>query len=240
MDDTESDLAETVEELTDTLVDLRKELREPPSGPFGIPRPPRPDELLYVTERYTIPALISLFETSIKTLELLASTIRLIEGRPGDQRVTGDRTAAEGRKQVDRLASASRTTLEKLDDALADLQDAAKGGSADDPEVQRLLDEARELRKEVDERLASAIGERSTSTTDPDPINIDVREKTDDAEEPNENEENADETVDVESELESIKRDAADTTSDDETGDKTTDDASDDESSDDPSDDSSS
>lgn len=205
MNDTEPDLEESVAELADVLGDLRDELQKPPTGPFGIPRPPRPGELLTVTERYTIPALISLFETSIRLLELLAATIRLVEGRPldGTHEDIGNRTAAEGRKQLDRLAGASRTTLGKLDDALSDLQSAAEDSPPDNPEVQRLLEEARELRAEVDNHLAATIDEEPSDDV-VEPIGIAVREDS-----RNDSDENEDETPgDIEAELESLKEDA--------------------------------
>lgn len=159
MDDTE-DLEASVRELSETLEQLRSELREPPRGPLGLPRPPSPGELLRFTEEYTIPALISLLETNIRLLELLAGAIRVADGRPLEG---SDAFADAGRRSLDYvdegregLAAASRETLRRLDDALAELQEAAAGGAPDDPAVQDLLTEARSLRTEVDERLAAA------------------------------------------------------------------------------------
>lgn len=161
MDETE-DLEASVRELSATLEELRSELREPPTGPLGLPRPPTPAELLRLTEQYTIPAVISVLETNIRLLELLAAALRVADGRPLDG-AGSDALADAGRRSLsyveegrEGLAAASRATLERLDDALADLQAAAEGGEPDDPEIQRLLARARDLRSEIDERLAAA------------------------------------------------------------------------------------
>jgi hypothetical protein len=169
MDDTEN-LEASARELSETLEQLRSELREPPRGPLGLPRPPSPGELLRFTEEYTIPALISLLETNIRLLELLAGAIRVADGRPLEG---SDALADAGRRSLgyvdegrEGLAAASRETLRRLDDALADLQEAAAGGSPTDPAVQDLLTEARTLRAEVDERLAAAESRDAETTGD--------------------------------------------------------------------------
>lgn len=208
MDDRDRELATTVEDLAETLEDLRAELREPPRGPMGLPRPPTPGEFLRFTERYTIPAMISLLEASIRTLELLAAAIRVADGRPldGDGTVRREATAAG----TDRIAAASRRTLSTLDDALADLQSAAAAGEPESPELQRLLSEARQLRAEVDDRLAEATSaEPPTAAGDPEPVNIEVTGGDDDAGPTDDGDRAADDEgvdVDVDRELESIKR----------------------------------
>lgn len=170
MDDSQRDLEAAVEELSETLRELRAELREPPTGPLGMPRPPTPGEFLRFTEQYTLPALISLLETAIRTLELLGASIRLLEDEPVvDDRPTGSR--ADVRKRRGRVAAVGRTTLEALDEALAELQAAAPSGQPMGPEVQRLLAEARDLGAEVDARLAEA----TTDRTDEDVHEIDVQ-----------------------------------------------------------------
>ena len=183
MDQREEELSAAIEELTATLRELRAELDDPPRGPFGLPRPPTPGELLRFTEQYTIPTLIALFESAIRTLELLAAAIRLADGRP----LGTDRTS--------RLADTSRATLRTLDEALVDLQNAVEGGEPSNPELRRMLEQARELRTEVDERLAAATAEHedtSESTTVP----VDRSdEATDDGVD-----------VNVDAELESIRR----------------------------------
>jgi len=174
--DESDDLEAAVRELSDTLEQLRTELRQPPTGPLGLPRPPSPGELLRFTEEYTIPALVSLLETSIRVLELLAAAIRVADGRSLDGAVeegvagVGERSLEYVGDGTEGLAAASRATLERLDDALAELQEAAEGGRPDDPEVQSLLADARELRAEIDGRLAEAASDaEAESPADRDP-----------------------------------------------------------------------
>lgn len=215
MDDREHELEETVDDLAETLESLREELREPPRGPLGLPRPPTPREFLRFTEQYSIPALISLLETSIHTLELLAAAIRVADGRPldGDPSLRREATAVG----TDRVTAASRRTLAALDDALAELQSAAAGGEPDSPELQRLLSDARDLRSEVDERLADATRTRETEATtrgDDEPVNIEVEGGDDEA--PGDVADAASDApdrdvgIDVDSELETIKRELDD------------------------------
>lgn len=165
MDDRERDLADATAELSDTLETLRTELREPARGPLGLPRPPRPSELIQFTEQYTIPTIIAILETSIKVLELLAAGLRVADGRPldaaggsSDRRPGAETLDAVGRAGRDQLARTSRETLRRLDEALAELQSAAAGDPSN-PELRELLDEARKLRAEVDERLSDAVAE---------------------------------------------------------------------------------
>lgn len=163
MDDRERELTEATAELSETLKALRSELQEPPRGPLGLPRPPSPGEILRFTEQYTIPATIALLEAAIRSLELLAAALRVADGRPIEAASGGTRSET---LTGDRLAATSRETLRRLDGALAELQSAARGDPSN-PEVQRLLEEARGLRAEVDDRLSEAIeGDTSQSERD--------------------------------------------------------------------------
>lgn len=191
MDDRERELAEVTAELSETLESLRAELQEPPEGPLGLPRPPTPRELLRFTEQYTIPTTIALLEAAIRSLELLAAALRVADGRPVDAVSDGSQTTLSGAGRG-RIASASRETLRTLDDALADLQSAARGDPSN-PEVRRLLKEARELGSEVDARLAKAADDAGPSEREP----IDRSEETGDRDEVE---------IDVDEELASIKR----------------------------------
>jgi len=190
MEDTD-ELEASVRELSRTLEELQAELRRPPTGPLGLPRPPKPGELLRFTEQYTVPALISLLETNIRLLELLAAAIRVADGRPLDGPGEGGLVDA-GRRSLEHvgdgsetLASASRATLERLDEALAELQEAAEGGRPENPEVRQLMSEARELRAEIDEGLSDpGPADDRARETDPDgseegegPVGIDVDEE---------------------------------------------------------------
>lgn len=214
MDDRERDLADATAELTETLDALREELRKPPEGPLGLPRPPKPSELLRFTEQYTIPTVIALLETSIRALELLAAALRVADGRPLDGvgrpgRAEGGSLDAVGRAGRDRLAETSRETLRRLDDALAELQSAA-AGEPSNPELRELLGEARDLRAEVDTRLSEAVSEPESERT--------VAEKP---EQPNDEAEPSPGSVgiDVDEELASIKRTVDDSPSGEDRGD---------------------
>ncbi len=207
MDDRDN-LEASVRELTATLEELQSELRDPPArtGPLGLPRPPSPGELLRFTEQYTIPALISLLEANVRLLELLAAALRVADGRPLE--ATEELTDAGGRLEAVRaegegLAAASRATLQRLDEALAELQTAAEGGTPDDPDVRRLLSQARELRSEVDERLAEA--ESAPASTDEGAVRVDVDGPGSD--DPDDGEEaSTGVDLDVDEELDTIRR----------------------------------
>jgi hypothetical protein len=206
MDDRERDLSDAATDLSETLEALRTELEESSRGPFGLPRPPSPAELLRFTEQYTIPTVIALLEASIRALELLAAGLRVADGRPLDavidrsDRRPGSRSLdAIERAGRDRLARTSQETLRRLDDALAELQSAA-AGEPSDPELQRLLGEARKLRSEVDEQLTAAVSESTPQKTGEDePSDIEIKPSDDDQI-----------GIDVDEELASIKEDIDD------------------------------
>jgi hypothetical protein len=215
-------LEAAVRDLADTLEELRTELQAPPRGPLGLPLPPNPREVLRLTERYTIPALVTMLETNIRLLELLAAAIRVADGRPLDAAQeggvlgTGVRTVeAAGREGADGVAAASRATLERLDDALAELQEAATGDAPDDPEVQRLLSEARNLRAAVDDRLADATSSHD-SGTDGGAASPDADSEATPAEDPGSG---GPVEVDVEEELDTLRRQADRPTDGDDSGD---------------------
>lgn len=223
MDDRERDFAAAVTDLSETLEELRTELREPPKGPLGLPRPPTPSELLRFTEGYTIPAVIALLEASIKALEVLAAALRVADGRPLDAargrpggRSGMSSTRAIGQAGRDRLAASSRETLQRLDDALAELQSAAAGDPSN-PELQRLLEEARELRAEVDDRLSAAMAEDSSEAR-----SDDTEMSDDPLSEPNDDAVG----IDVDEELRSIKQDVQSDTQADRTSDESDSEAS--------------
>jgi hypothetical protein len=143
------ELARLAEDLSTTLAELRDELdvREPPRGPLGLPRPPTPRELLELTDEFAIPAVIAFLEANIRALEAFRAAIRL--ARAGED--VGER-GRETRRRGERLG---RDAIERLDDVLVDLQDALDG-RPQDPAARTLADEARALRDEIDERLAES------------------------------------------------------------------------------------
>ncbi|EMA45382.1 DUF7547 family protein [Halococcus saccharolyticus] len=204
---TDQDLGRLAGDLSTTLDDLRDELereRGPPRGPLGLPRPPTPGELVRFTDEYTIPTAIAVLEANIRLLEALQGVIRLAR--------TGEEARERGREMRSRTERLGRDGLDRLDDVLVDLQDALDG-RPENPEARTLLDDARALRREIDDRLDEAEdGSRADTTRargsadgEPDDTELDA---TDDP---------AGEsvTIDVDSELDSI-RDEVDGDDDDE------------------------
>lgn len=146
----DDDLADLAHDLAGTLEELRRELRtQAPRGPLGLPRPPTPRELLRFTDEFAIPTAIAVLEANIRALELLQGTIRLAE----TEREAADRT----RRTRDRAEAVSRTTLDRLDDALHDLQRAASEGALPpNADARRIIEDARALRTDLEERLREA------------------------------------------------------------------------------------
>jgi len=179
------DVAGQVGDLARTVEELQRELTTEGRPPL---RPPTPRELARFTSEVTIPAIVLALETNVRVLKLLQRTLRLAAGE--DPGAGGG--AGRARKQAEKLG---RRTLSQLDDALADLQDALAGRPPEDP-ARELLEEARTLRADIDDRLATADGSaRSDAESSPD-LESDPRDRGVD--------------IDVESELQSIKDDIDD------------------------------
>lgn len=210
MDDEDDELAAAAEELAATLEELSGELRGAPRGPLGLPRPPTPTEVLRFTEGYAIPTIVAILEANIRVLEMLARVLRVADGRPLD---------GSGRDGIER---ASRTTLRKLDGALSDLQTAIEGGEPSNPDVARLLDEARSLREEIDDRLPEATAEPSTmdGTKDRSTHGSVADEDTDGGAAGASDEDDDGIEIDVDAELESIKQDVSESPNGDEEDDE--------------------
>lgn len=158
----DDELDERVAQLADVLGELRRELdAEPPRGPLGLPRPPTPRELLRFTDEQAIPAAIAVLEANIRALELLRAAIRLSES---------ERAARAGGRDVrERAERASRATLDRLDDALVDVQsELEQAGLPPDDEARTIVQDARDLRAEIRERLSRP--------TDESPVAIDVED----------------------------------------------------------------
>jgi hypothetical protein len=185
----DDDLAPLLEELASTLGDLRDQLDDE--------RPRRLRDLLRFTEQYTIPAVISLLETNIRLLELTAGAIRLADGRLDDR-------ARDGRGR-------GAVAVDTLDRALEDLGGALRGEPTD-PEARELLEEARELRREVRSQLATGVDSEPTeestragSDGEPRSYTVPVRPEGD-ASTDSTDRADTDASVDVDAELETIRR----------------------------------
>ncbi|RRJ33754.1 DUF7547 family protein [Halocatena pleomorpha] len=187
-----TELSTTLSELQDTLADEH----QPRSR-----RLPSPGRFLRFTEEHTIPTLISLLETHIRALELLQGVLGLVNG----QEQQGTSRQRENR----RVQETGRRTLDALDGALSDLQGALHGEPSND-DARALLNDARTLREEIDDRLTNSTETSETNgtedTTDEQPIEdgairIDVSEPDTDP---------SDDGIDVDEELDTIKRELDD------------------------------
>lgn len=150
--------------LRDLTAELRRLQREVESD--SVPPGPSPGDLSRFTSEVAIPGIILLLETNIRVLRLLRRTIRMADGR--------DPRAERGRSEVRARAEAlGQTTLQKLDEALAELQSSVE--ESENGELEEILQEARELQSDIQERLDSARdGDLEASDPGDEPIGIDV------------------------------------------------------------------
>ena len=168
----DDELAERVAELEATLEQLRREIRRPPTGPLGLPRPPTPRELLELTDRYAIPTAIAVLEANIRALELLQRLIRLAD--------TERAAEAEADRMRSRAEAISRVTLDQLESVLEELQE---GALPREPESRQIIDDARQLRAELREWLAE--GDRTVADgTSRERELIEGADKSDESDEP--------------------------------------------------------
>lgn len=140
----DDDLEERINELQNSLEELQQP--RPPRGPGGLPRPPTPRELLTFADQQAIPTAITVLEANIRALELLQAALRLAD--PG-------RTAAEEADQTRaRAEDLGRRSLDRLDDTLRDLQEAARGDTLPrNDDAREIIEEARQLREEIASRI---------------------------------------------------------------------------------------
>lgn len=193
-DDADRDVATTAGELAAELEALREELRRERRGPFGLPAPPRPGELLRFADERAIPFAVAVLEANIRALELLQGAIRLVE--------SGRNAGTEAAAARERARSVSRASLERLDDVLADLEAVVTSSETPPDETAAdIVTEARRLREELADALSDARdgGEPETSGGGEDETTgTAVTDAGDDGDTAPQ--------VDVEGELESIKR----------------------------------
>ncbi|MFC7154894.1 hypothetical protein ACFQPA_05420 [Halomarina halobia] len=211
------DLPALLDDLSATLDELRAELeadgaeRRADRGPEARDRTPwrrsrhaarpRPGEFLRFTEEYTIPTLISFLEANIRALELLRGVLRL----------TGGRGLPATDRDDERVTTAGRRALDGVDAVLADLQDALEARPTDE-NARDLLDDARSLRREIDGAIGGRADERRVDRDrrprrEPtDAISIAVTDETADGGDGNEGEDPDGPEVDVDAELDAIRR----------------------------------
>lgn len=198
----DDDLEELLVELSTTLSELQDTLADEHHQPRSR-RLPSPGRFLRFTEEHTIPTLISLLETHIRALELLQGLLGLVNGR--DQR--GGTLPESGDQRVQKTG---RRTLDALDGALSDLQGALQGEPSND-DARALLNDARSLSEEIDERLTRPTetpdrngNEESTENQEPEDgaIRIDVKDPDEDPD--------SQEGISVDEELDTIKQEMED------------------------------
>ncbi|MFY4813137.1 DUF7547 family protein [Haloarcula sp. AONF1] len=163
----DDDLTALVTDLVTTLQELETEVE--PTTDSGLPRPPTPGELLRFTSDVTIPAVILILKTNVEALKLLRRALRMAEGRP-----TTTGSASDEVRQ--RAGDLSRATLSRLDGALTDLQQAVEG-RPEDEDARELIQEAQQLRDQIQDRLADEPG--MSEEVDPDqvtdvPVDVDA------------------------------------------------------------------
>lgn len=177
----DDELARRIDELEAELRAVKAELKQSTRrGPFGIPRPPSPSEVLRFTDQAAIPAAIAVLEANIRILEGIRRGIQLVE--------TGEVTRRTGTEMGAEAAQLSSRALDEFDAAIRNLETIVSGTPAD-VAGQDILAEARRLRRDLEERISSA--ERQVAKTGNHDRATDPDEKT---------------SIDIEAELESIKR----------------------------------
>jgi hypothetical protein len=190
------DIRPLLEELQETLSALQEELD---GGGRAPRRPPSPAEFFRFTEEYTIPTLVALLETTIRSLELLGGVIRLLDP---DQPLS-----RESPSTPERVTRGATTALSELRRALSEV-DLSSEDLPPDGEARDVLEDARRLSAELERQLADA-GATGGRTRGHGPVSIDVREDGDDAGSAG-NDGDGETSVDVESELASIREEVHD------------------------------
>lgn len=181
MSDTDADpeLTQLLTDLTTTLRELEQEVAE--QRPKG-PRLPTPSELSRFTSEVAIPGIILILRTNIRALQLLQRALRLADGR----NPSPDGAVTEARSRAEKVGRAS---LSQLDTVLTDLQSALEA-RPENEQADELLSRARELREEVKEEM----DEDDTALPADDDDGVDTATDQSDAV-----------TIDIESELQSLK-----------------------------------
>ncbi len=187
-EESREDLENRIEELETALRGLQTELGQPPRGPFGIPRPPTPREVLSFTGEYAIPTLITMLEANVRALKALQQIIRLVDPEyDPTEKARSDLSARAG--QV------SRATLDRLQDTLNEVENGlSEGNLPEEPRARRILEDARRLSDDIREEIT--IGSEQAD---------EGREHVKVLEEADEDEEEENPQVDVDAEIKSIR-----------------------------------
>lgn len=205
--DPDDELADVLGDLADTLRTLESEVAHDRSsrGPFGLPPPPTPRQVLGFTGEYAIPTAIAVLKANIKILELVGAALRA---------TSPTESSSRRRDAVERLGG---ETVGHLERALEEIQQAVdEGNLPQTPEARDVVEEARrlndDLREYIRESTETADEERKRSKRDSRTIPIE------DGDESGESGESDDSTeseitgveIDIEEELRSIKDNVGD------------------------------
>lgn len=139
----DDDLEERLDELEDVLSELRQDLRASERDRRG---PPRLSELVRFTEQYTIPTVIALLETTITSLELARGALRLVD--PGRDLEPGSDATA------DRLSAVRDGATTGLTRSLAELRTALSEADLPEEAASRsIIEDARDLSADIESRI---------------------------------------------------------------------------------------
>lgn len=225
-------LSDLLDSLEGTLSTLREELGDEsgarPPTPFGDRRPPRPPrmrDILRFTDEYTIPTLVAILEANVRLLKLAQAGIRAVDPERSVFSDSGQTTLSSDLRRA--AGDAGRLSADRLASSLSDLQRALEeADTPENPEARDLLTDARSLSAEIETRLRESREQTDLSQYDrrnwwndelrdsaPEgaskPVRIEVSDEDDEGEERDggdERDEQDEPDVDVDAELDSIKR----------------------------------
>jgi hypothetical protein len=224
--DRDDELADLLDELADTLRRLEAQVEpdRPRRGPFGLPPPPSPRDVMAFTGEYAIPTAIAVLRANVKMLELVGAILRA--------GATADESRQRGGEAVERLRGETASHLER---ALAEIQEAIEEGDLPQtPEARDVVEEARRLNADLREYVREADetveeerqAERRTERRAERGTSIPIEDGDDGRDDEEQADEDGSVEIDVEEELKSIKEGMGEEASDD--GDEAGDDNEDD------------
>ncbi len=147
----DDELDERLDELEDKLGRLRDELG---ADSRSSSRLPSPSEFIRFTEQYTIPTVIALLETAIRSLELLRGLLRLADPNRRVAEDLGDQLTG---RTDGRLAQARSEASRGLARSLSELRTAlSEADLPQDEPSKSIIEEARELSAEIERRVEQA------------------------------------------------------------------------------------